>query len=89
MTERITDDNQVQQWLACSLCLKEIPDDTSPAEYSSQQAGWTRYGLQIWCNRHGCNVINLDFEGRNLPAVTSRKPDGFDKTASEILGKDK
>lgn len=45
----------------CKQCLVEIPDGVSPQEWSSQDVGWTEYGIQVWCNRHNTNIIGVDF----------------------------
>ncbi len=63
----------IQLYLHCGKCLDELPPDTSPEEYSRTQAGWTEEGIQIWCNRHQCNVMHMDFEGRQHPANTTCK----------------
>ena len=46
----------------CATCLPQVPKGVSPAEWSSQQAGWTRYGMQVWCNRCDKEIIAIDFE---------------------------
>lgn len=55
-------------YLHCNQCLKELPPDTSPQEYSNTQTGFTKQGLQVWCNRHKCNVVHIDFECQQHPA---------------------
>lgn len=34
------------------------------------RVSFTDVGLQVWCLRHNCNVIHIDFEGRKHPAST-------------------
>ena len=58
----------IEQYLHCGKCLDEIPDGLSPQEWASLEVGWTVLGLQVWCNRHNCNVVNIDFEGHEHPA---------------------
>ena len=36
--------------------------------------GFTPVGIQVWCNRHQCNVVHIDFEGRSLPNNTTVDP---------------
>ena len=48
--------------------MEEIPEGQSPQEYTNYDVGWTEMGLQIWCVRHDCNVVNIDFEGHQHPA---------------------
>ncbi len=64
--------------LHCGKCLAECPNGTSPAEYSALDVGFTGIGLQVWCQRHKCNVVHIDFQGQRHPANTTapktRKP---------------
>lgn len=64
---------QIEQFLHCGLCIKELPEGVSPKEYQSVQVGWTKQGLQVWCKRHDCNVVHIDFQGACHPANTTRK----------------
>ena len=43
----------------------------SPREYQKIQVGWTDHGIQVWCVRHDCNIVHLDFEGYTHPANTT------------------
>jgi hypothetical protein len=54
----------------CGRCMDELPDDTSPQEYSRLELGWTKLGLQVWCIRHDLNVMHIDFQGQKHPANT-------------------
>ncbi len=72
MSRDITNDNDIFAYLHCGKCLEELPEGISPAEWSQTQAGWTPIGLQIWCNRHNCNVLHIDFEGQQHPANDTR-----------------
>jgi hypothetical protein len=76
MTEHkktISNDNEITGYVHCGLCLKELPDDQSPAEWCRLNVGWTKQGLQVWCVRHNVNVCHIDFQGQQHPANTSRK----------------
>jgi len=55
----------------CAKCLKELPSGESAQSYSRYSVGWTELGLQVWCNRHNANVMNVDFEGIRHPANVS------------------
>lgn len=46
----------------CKRCLVERPSDV-PANYARLSVGFTREGLQVWCWRHGLNVMHVHFEG--------------------------
>lgn len=64
----ISADCEIQSYLHCGLCIQELPHGVSPKHWSRTQAGWTEQGLQIWCNRHDCNVLHIDFQGQKHPA---------------------
>ncbi len=71
MSEELGNSNEIKAYLHCGLCLTEFKDpdheeskDMSPKEYSDTQTGWTPKGIQVWCNRHNANIINLDFGGQ-------------------------
>lgn len=63
---------QIGLFIQCGECMKEVPDGLSPQEYAYVSVGWTELGLQVWCNRHNCNILNIDFEGQKHPADISR-----------------
>jgi hypothetical protein len=79
-----SNDLTILAYLHCGLCIAEWNEKNkigavgspveSPASYARLSVGWTDIGLQVWCNRHNCNVINVDFQGTKHPANTSRKP---------------
>ena len=76
--ERIPNTLEIEAYIHCGLCLEELkamglPSPISPKEYSRTQAGFTKAGLQVWCNRHEVNVVHIDFEGQRHPANTTRK----------------
>lgn len=65
-------DLQISVYIHCGKCLDEYNKDDnikcSPADYSQISAGWTRRGIQLWCRRHNCNIVHIDFEGEKHPA---------------------
>ncbi|MEY9493800.1 hypothetical protein [Bradyrhizobium elkanii] len=65
--------NEIGTFLHCGLCLHELPAGTSPRDYAALEVGWTPQGLQVWCQRHDCNVLHVDFEGQKHPANTTRR----------------
>lgn len=67
----LTADNNILMFLHCGKCLNELPDGVSPKEFSQIQVGWSKEGVQVWCNRHECNVVHIDFEGQKHPANLS------------------
>ncbi len=79
MTDKISNENKIEMYFHCGQCVtewkadKKISSKQSPKDYSQIQAGWTKKGLQIWCNRHNCNILHIDFEGKKHPANVSIK----------------
>lgn len=76
MSRDIPNSVEITMYLHCGLCVSEIPEDQSPAEWADLAVGWTKLGLQVWCNRHDCNVLHVDFESMKHPANTTRRMDG-------------
>lgn len=71
-------ENNIQMYLHCGKCLEEWKKDIretliSPKDYQKVQVGWTKEGLQVWCVRHDCNILHVDFEGTKHPADTTAK----------------
>jgi len=70
---------KIVAYLHCGLCLEEWKSDPeirkkfSPKEYANVQAGWTKEGIQLWCNRHECNILHIDFEVQTHTANTTRE----------------
>jgi hypothetical protein len=71
-----SNENEIQAFMHCGLCLAELPDNTSPRQWANLEVGWTPAGLQVWCVRHEVNVLHVDFEGQQHPANTSRRLNG-------------
>lgn len=69
----IANTNEITTFLHCGQCLSELPDGESPQSYAQLEVGYTKEGLQVWCKRHNCNVIHLDFAGRKFHANTTRR----------------
>jgi len=73
----LSEDEQITTFFHCGLCVDELRSGKvrgeSAESYSRYSVGWTPRGLQVWCNRHKANVANIDFEGAQHPAITSRK----------------
>lgn len=77
-------DNNMQSFIHCGLCIEEwkanktISSSMAPRDYARLEVGWTTQGLQIWCKRHECNVMHINFEGAKHPADSTRIPDEED-----------
>lgn len=50
-------------FMHCRHCVHEMPPNTSPADWSRLEVGWTTKGIQVWCQRHNQNVAHIDFQG--------------------------
>lgn len=74
VTRDIPNTNAIQMHQHCGKCIGEIkaghPDTLghSPESYSRLSIGFTQLGLQVWCNRHDCNVVHIDFQDQKHPA---------------------
>lgn len=66
---KISIQNEIGLYMHCRRCLEEIPDGVSPRDWQQTETGWTDLGFQVWCKRHECNVIHMDFEGHEHPAT--------------------
>ena len=66
----------ISTFVHCGLCLRELQapgaPESSPRDYAQLEVGFTKQGLQVWCKRHECNVMHIDFEGQRHPANTTR-----------------
>lgn len=62
--------NEIKLYMHCGLCVAEKPADKSPREWGQLEMGWTPIGFQVWCKRHECNVLHIDFEGAKHDAET-------------------
>jgi hypothetical protein len=72
----IPNGNAIQGFVHCGLCMREMEANKineSPRDYSRLEVGMTPIGLQVWCVRHGANVLHIDFEGHVHPANTTMK----------------
>ena len=56
-------------YMHCARCVEEwqrdFQDILSPKQYSRQQVGLTRDGLQVWCTRHEINISLLTFRAES------------------------
>lgn len=59
---------QIHMFMHCVRCMEEKPPGTSPRDWSQLECGWTKKGFQVWCKRHECSVVHVDFEGVKHPA---------------------
>lgn len=68
----MTDKNKIQLFFHCGKCSEENKArKQSMEEFSRISVGWTKKGLQVWCVRHDCNIVNLDFMGQKIDFAKS------------------
>lgn len=67
----VSNELRIESYFHCGKCLDEMPGGFSPREWAQLEAGWTVEGIQIWCRRHECNVMHMDFQGHQHPADTT------------------
>lgn len=76
MTE--THQLNIVAYVNCSRCIAEWKEDPNLNKamalrnYARFSCGATARGFQVWCNRHECNVIHINFQGMQHPADISR-----------------
>lgn len=78
----IPNTNEIQSFMHCGECIKELPRGMSPRDYTAIECGWTPLGFQIWCKRHELNMLHVDFEGQKHPAnrtAVRRKTEDFQR----------
>jgi hypothetical protein len=64
--------NQIVTFFHCAKCMDEKPDNISPQEYGSIEAGWTSIGFQLWCKRHDMNIVHFDLMGQKLKVAEKK-----------------
>lgn len=72
----IPNTHQIGMFFHCGLCIEQYAKEDPPmsrADFSKIEAGFTPLGIQVWCRRHECNIVHIDFEGQKHPANTTRK----------------
>lgn len=64
-----SDNSDILMFFHCAKCLEEKPDSMSAREWSQIEVGWTTPGVQVWCRRHNCNIMHVDFEGQTHKTI--------------------
>lgn len=72
-TKEISNDNEIVAFSHCAKCLEELPAGQSPESWARLGVGFTKLGVQVWCNRHAKNVFHMDLQGIKHPANTGIK----------------
>lgn len=62
--------NGIKMFFHCRKCVSSIPAGESPASHARLSVGFTKEGLQVWCERHDMNVAHIHFEGQQHPCNT-------------------
>ena len=71
----ISNTNEIDNYTHCALCIEELETgeyEYSPRDYARTEIGFTSIGLQVWCIRHECNIMHIDFEGNCHPSNETR-----------------
>lgn len=68
------DVNGIRAFMHCKRCLQEMPAGMAPREWVRVEVGWTATGLQVWCVRHECNLINIHFDGKKVRLLPGDYP---------------
>ena len=59
--------NHIKEPLVCSACADDFSagqsDAASLRDFMRIDVGFTKDGLQIWCQRHDRNICVIDFDG--------------------------
>ena len=55
---------QIGMFFVCRRCMDN-------GIQTNLEAGWTTYGVQLWCRNHDMNLIHIDFMNYQHPADTS------------------
>jgi len=67
----IPNTEEITSYFHCAKCLNERPSDVSPRDWARVSVGFTRLGVQVWCARHDCNIIHIDFMGQKVAVNTT------------------
>jgi len=66
----------ITTFIHCGQCIDEFQAKPHPGEsiqtFTRYEMGYTKQGIQIWCLRHKCNIMHVDFEGKQHPANITR-----------------
>lgn len=65
--------DHIQHFLHCGLCIETKPEGVSPRDWAQIEVGLTRWGIQVWCKRHECNVAHFDLQGATVVMDPSRQ----------------
>ena len=58
----------IELYIHCKKCMKIDPEgDISSTEKLA--VGWTKKGLQVFCEGCNSNIINLDFRGQKTVLI--------------------
>ena len=67
--------NNIKDPIVCVSCFKEYETLQNPdialQDYLKVDVGFTRIGIQVWCQRHNKNICHIDFED-NRPVADFR-----------------
>ena len=93
--------NNIKRKIYCSLCVNDWLDkreelgDLDLIEYQHLTLGATESGVQVWCNKHDVNIIEIDiFDKSAMEGYCSPKHvhltwlDKVEREGREYVGED-
>jgi hypothetical protein len=86
----IPNTKEIAMFIHCGLCQAELQgghpgtEGESPESYARLSVGPTKWGFQVWCVRHNCNIVHIDYLDRSpFPSNQTRNPS--DREIAESL----
>ena len=77
--------NQIKEPIICAACMDEfskgLSDAASLRDFMRMDIGFTTRGLQVWCQRHDRNIVEINFDGQ-MPEADFRSLIPKDKNKS-------
>ena len=64
--------SDIVRFYHCKKCIECMPDGESPATWARLSVGFSKEGMQVWCERHNMNVIHIDFLGQKIGIVPKK-----------------
>ncbi len=74
MARAIPATNEITSFFHCARCLPYKPAAISPRDWANLEAGFTSFGIQVWCRRCDVNIMHVDFQGQRHPANLTTTP---------------
>lgn len=82
----MSEKEQIVSYAHCRQCFAELPDGMSMEEWARLSVGLTPLGLQVWCVRHGMNVVHYKAVDPSTSAVIEAAREAHNG-ACDVCGK--